>query len=459
MQLFVKHTLRYRAFMHNYFEERRQDTEYRKQEASAVFFEINTNSPIFCLLYPVFFLRGLFMSFFQSIEMLPADPILSLPILFNADPRSQKVNLGIGAYRNGEGQPIILSCVKKAEAFVLEKQRNKEYLPVEGDPTFIAETIKLIYGDQSPLIKSEEVFCAQTIGGSGALRIGAEFLATSGISNGKIYLPQPTWPNHRLIFKKAGLHFESYSYYDSVKHDLDFSGMCAAIRKMPERSIILLHGCCQNPTGIDPTADQWQEICQLIKKQNVIPFIDLAYQGFGQDLEADAAAVRLFVLQGVECFVSNSYAKNLGLYGERVGSLSIVTFQKELSKKVGSQIKQIIRGNYSTPPLHGARIVTTILQSPSLKAEWHQELGMMRERIINMRKSLVAGLVSQKKGKDFSLLKDQKGIFSYSGLNPEQVSQLQKEYGIYMASDGRINVAGLNQHNLEYVVNAILAVS
>lgn len=397
------------------------------------------------------------MSFFSGLEMMPDDPILSLPILFNADSREKKVNLGIGAYRTAEGKPMVLSCVRKAEAALLEAKENKEYLPIEGDRSYIEEALKLIFGKESSRLRNEEIFAIQTVGGSGALRIAGEFLA-QGISNQHIYLSNPSWPNHKQIFSRAGLKIEHYPYYDLSKHCLDLSGFCKRISEMPPRSILLIQASCHNPTGVDPSFVQWQELSALIQKHSIIPFFDLAYQGFGEGIEQDVKAVRYFVEQGHELLVASSYSKNFGLYSERVGLLSIVTHDKENAKCVGSQVKQIIRGNYSNPPSHGARIVATILQSESLKKEWMEEVKRMRERIQNMRQAFAFGLMTRQKMKDFSFIHKQNGIFSYSGLSSDQVMRLRQEYGIYMPLDGRINVAGLNGNNLNDVIEAILAV-
>lgn len=396
------------------------------------------------------------MSFFEPIELMPDDPILSLPIVFGADPRTTKVNLGIGAYKDSEGKSLILTSVRKAEAILLKRNLNKDYLPIEGDRDFITESLKLVFGAASPLITSGTVFGAQTIGGTGALRIGGEFLAQQ-ISK-TIYLSNPTWPNHKAIFNRAGLKIESYPYYDHLHHRLDFPAMYQALNALPSGSIVLLQASCHNPTGMDLAMEQWQEISKLVKKQKIIPFFDFAYQGFAQSIDEDAKGVRYFAEEGHEMLVATSYAKNFGIYGERAGFLAVVSKNKEAANKVGSQIKQIIRGSYSTPPLHSARIVTTILKDPELKKEWLDELDNMRGRVNEMRKALIGELLLRFKDKDFSFLNQQRGLFSFCGLDNGQVHKLREEKGIYMPSNGRMNVAGLNWHNLEYVVNAIVSV-
>jgi aspartate/tyrosine/aromatic aminotransferase len=394
------------------------------------------------------------MTFFNDIPLLPDDPILSLPLLFTADPRSIKVNLGIGSYKTAEGSPLVLSCVKKAESQILQKSLNKEYLPIDGDADFIKWSLSLLFGIASPLLNSEQLYTTQTIGGSGALRIAGEFLAK--LISKTIFLSQPSWSNHKTIFEKAGLNVGSYPYFDLKEHRFDFNGMCEAIKNMPSSSIILLHGCCHNPTGIDPSFEQWKELSDLIKKQHIIPFFDIAYHGFGQDLNQDAKAIRYFAEEGHEMLVAYSFSKNFGLYGERVGFLTLISSANIPS--IRSQIKFLIRGNYSNPPLHGARIVSTILKSPELIVEWEIELKNMRERVNEMRKALVAALLVKGNEKDFSYMHQQIGLFSFAGLTSEQVQKLQQEKAIYMPNNGRINIAGLNTQNLEYVTDALLSV-
>jgi aspartate/tyrosine/aromatic aminotransferase len=395
------------------------------------------------------------MPYFEFIELLPDDPIFNLTNVYAADPRPNKVNLGIGTYKDSEGKPFVLNCVKKAESILLSKNLNKEYLPIEGHPEFIKESLKLVFGPDIQGIAPERFFAAQTVGGTGALRLGGDLFVQE--TSRTIFLPQPSWLNHKSIFTRAGLKIHFYRYYDVTTHRLDFASMCDDIHSMPPGSVILLHACCHNPTGMDPTMDQWKELSSLIQKQNVIPFFDFAYQGFSANLDDDARPVRYFASQGHEMVVSSSNSKNFGLYGERVGTLFAITRGKETTRKLASQLKQCIRGTYSTPPMHGARIVAAILQSETLKTEWMQELKNMRERIKEMRKTLVAGLLAE--GRDWSFLGQQNGFFSYCGLSQDQTDLLQKKYGIYMPVDGRINVGGLNGNNLKYVIEAIVAVT
>ncbi|NGX43269.1 MAG: Aspartate aminotransferase [Chlamydiae bacterium] len=396
------------------------------------------------------------MSFFKSIEMPPEDPILHLSVMFAGDNRSQKVNLGVGAYKNTEGKPQVLSCVRQAEAIILEKHLNKEYLPIQGNSDYISASLKLVFGENSPELASGRIFGAQTLGGTGALRVGGELLAKNQVSE-TIFLSDPTWPNHKPIFARAGMKLDTYPYYDERHRSLNYSGMCESIKRMPAGSTIILQPCCQNPTGLDPSMEQWKEISQLVRQKQLIPFFDFAYQGFDQGVEQDAQVVRYFVQEGHEMLVASSFSKNFGLYGERVGMLSVVCADIDTTARVGGQIKQVIRGNYSMPPLQGQRIVTTILQSPELKKEWEHELANMRDRIKEMRSTLLSGLMA-KGASEFEFLGKQTGMFSYSGLNPDQVHRLQSEHGIYMPGSGRINVAGLNSQNMDYVINSMLAV-
>lgn len=389
--------------------------------------------------------------------MRPDDPIFGLFAAFNADLRPHKVNLSVGVYKNADGGDQVLSCVKSAEAILSAKKLGKEYPPLLGNPLLINEGLKLVFGDDAPCLAAARVAGAQTLGGTGALRIGAEFLTRSGISK-TIYLSDPTWQNHKAIFTSAGMKVDAYSYYDTLNNALNFPALCQAIRQIPPGSVLLLQPCCHNPTGISPTLEQWRELSQLIKHQQVLPFFDFAYQGFDTGIQNDAAAIRLFAAEGHELLVASSFSKNFGLYGERVGTLSILTADETVKNRVSSLLKQIVRGSYSMPPLHGGRIVAEILSTPELKQEWEQELANMRERISEMRKTLVAGLMAGGADGAFDFMTHQAGMFSFCGLNTDQVQRLRQEFGIYMPGNGRINIAGLNGYNMEYVVQSILSV-
>jgi aspartate aminotransferase len=395
------------------------------------------------------------MAFFETIASLPEDPIFGLTKIFNSDPRQQKVNLGVGAYQDFDGRTSVLAAVKEAEELILSKSLSKNYLPIDGNREYNEETVKLAFGSECPRFNAGEIFFTQTIGGCGALRIGADFL-TQEISR-VIFLSDPSWPNHKGIFSRAKLNVDYYRYYDEVNHRVDFDGFCVSLKLMPPGSVILLQACCHNPTGMDLSFEQWQILSELIKKHQLLPFFDFAYQGFGQDIETDAKPIRYFAEQEHEMLVAQSFSKNFGLYGERVGVLSIVTKNSKAAQKIGSAVRQIVRESYSNPPLHGARIVETILKTPSLKNKWLNELQLMRNRIKEMRDALTRGLMD-KSPTDFSFFKNQKGLFSFSGLNKQQVLRLREEKGIYMIDNGRINVAGLTPSNIDYVIQSILSV-
>jgi len=399
------------------------------------------------------------MSHFKCLSLLPDDPILSIPIAFAGDTHPKKVNLGIGVYRDSEGNPLVLVPVAKAEAIVVGQHLNKEYQSIDGNSGLLKETAKLIFGPDSTKIKEGEYYGIQTIGGTCALRLGADLLIAKGTDK-PIYIPDPTWTNHRMIFTKAGLKVETYPYYNSLKYGFDFESMCNAIKLMPEGSTIVLHASCHNPTGIDPSLEQWKVLSELIKKHKIFPFFDVAYQGFGESLNDDVKSVRLFIEQGHELFVAYSFSKNMGLYGERVGAFFAILKNKDTAQKLGSHARQIIRGIYSTPPLFVSRVVAMVLQNPELRKEWEHELGSMRDRIDDMRKGFVAGLLS--KGSDtnthFSTMSRQVGLFSYCGLPQDQTQKLRTDYGIY-APGGRINIAGLNWNNMDYVIDSFIAVT
>lgn len=397
------------------------------------------------------------MSPFKTTEGLQEeDPILSLAVAFREETRPTKVNLGIGAFRTSEGAPYVLPSVLKAETQLLARKLDHEYLPIEGEAAFLKEIMPLLFGKGAAVISAGRLAAVQSIGDTSALRIGAEYLALQGPK--EAFVSEPTWPNHRALFARGGLQVKSYPYFDKAKGTLDFLGMCAAIRKMPSGSIIVLHGCCHNPTGVDPTPEQWRELSTLIRAQRVFPFFDLAYQGFGQGLDEDAWPVRHFAEEGHDLFVAYSCSKNFGLYGERIGALIALCGERETAVKVGRQLKTLVRGSYSTPPLHGARIVATILQTEALHREWEQELTLMRRRIQEMRQEFVNRFEKKNLNRNVDFLRQQHGLFSYGLIQPEQVGPLRKEYGIFLPPNGRMNVAGLTPHNLDYVVEAVCRV-
>lgn len=390
------------------------------------------------------------MSFFDNLKSLPEDPILSLPISFSQDLHPIKVNLGIGAYRNEEGNPFVLDTVKTAEKIIIAANFNKEYLPIEGSAEFHQNCLNLIFEPPHNLL-----FCAQTIGGTSALRIGAEFLCSNLSPN--IFISDPSWPNHKLIFSRVGMNVNSYPYYHEDSHEFNWEETYQAIKTMPPRSIIVLQSSCHNPTGISPTPAQWQELSHLIKKQKVFPFFDVAYQGFGKSLSQDVEPIKQFQNDGHEFLIAHSFSKNLGLYGERCGFLCAVAHNEQTKQKISTHIKQIIRAEFSNPPLHPAHIVNTILGSAQLKQQWLQELNSMKLRIDRMRQEFVARLQS-KIPLDYSFMLKQEGLFSFFGLKAHEIMRLRQDYGIYLLENGRINIAGLNDKNMDYVVDAISTV-
>lgn len=389
---------------------------------------------------------------FEDIEVQPEDPILSIPEHFAMDTNPHKVNLGIGSYRDDQNKPVVLKCVREAEKRVLAQNGHKEYLPIEGLENFRRHSLELVFGKAIANEKKGLIASYQSVGGMSALRTGAEFLTRN--LHTPIYIPDPTWGGHNIVFTYAGFDIFKYPYYDFKTHRLDFSGFYKACEKMAPRSVVLLHACAHNPSGIDPAKEQWRELSYIFKQKELIPFFDFAYQGFKDSLEEDAYPIRLFAEEGHELLVSNSYSKNFGLYGERAGMLSILAKSEKEIERIEAAVKRIIRATYSNPPLHGARIVSEILQDSELKKMWTQELTAMRKRINGMRYEFMQRLIQADLPIDFHFLNNQKGFFSFCGLDLQQVRRLRNEFGIHMPENGRINVAGLNSVNIEYVTNA-----
>ena len=394
------------------------------------------------------------MSLFSAVELAPRDPILGLNEAFNADTRSTKVNLGVGVYFTDEGKIPVLRAVQEAEKARLATVAPRGYLPIEGIAAYDQAVQKLLFGADSQLIAEGRVVTAQALGGTGALKIGADFLKRL-YPNAKVAISDPSWENHRALFESAGFEVVNYAYYDAPSHGLNFAGMMDSLNSYAPNTIVVLHACCHNPTGVDMTTEQWKQVVEVIKAKNLIPFLDMAYQGFADGIQQDGLAVQLFAESGLPFFVSSSFSKSFSLYGERVGALSIVTTSKDEATRVLSQVKRVIRTNYSNPPTHGGTVVATVLNSPELRAMWEQELGEMRDRIKSMRNALVDKLAAKGVKTDFSFVKAQRGMFSYSGLTSAQVDRLRTEHGIYAVSTGRICVAALNTHNIDAVVNAI----
>ncbi|VFB20196.1 amino acid aminotransferase [Pseudomonas fragi] len=397
------------------------------------------------------------MSLFSAVEMAPRDPILGLNEAFNADTRTSKVNLGVGVYCNEEGRIPLLRAVVEAETIRVAQHASRGYLPIDGIAAYDQAVQKLLFGAESPLLAAGRVITTQAVGGTGALKVGADFLKQ--LQPGAVVaISDPSWENHRALFEAAGFPVQNYRYYDAASHDVNRSGMLEDLNALPAGSIVVLHACCHNPTGVDLTPADWQNVLDVVKAKGLIPFLDMAYQGFGDGIDEDAAAVRLFAGSGLSFFVSSSFSKSFSLYGERVGALSIITESKEESARVLSQVKRVIRTNYSNPPTHGATIAAAVLNSPELRAMWEDELAEMRLRIRGMRLQMVELLSKKAPGHDFSFVARQRGMFSYSGLTVEQVTRLRTEFGIYALDTGRICVASLNQRNIEAVTDAIVQV-
>lgn len=397
------------------------------------------------------------MSLFSAVEMAPRDPILGLNEAFNADPRPTKVNLGVGVYTTEEGRIPLLRAVAEAETILTAAHAPRGYLPIEGIAAYDKAVQAMLFGQDCALIQQDRVITTQALGGTGALKVGADFLKRL-LPDAAVAISDPSWENHRALFEAAGFPVRNYRYYDAFSNGVNRGGLFEDLKNLPARSIVVLHACCHNPTGVDLSMEDWQAILDIVREREHVPFLDIAYQGFGDGIEEDAAAVRLFAESGLTFFVSSSFSKSFSLYGERVGALSIVTGTPEETPRVLSQVKRVIRTNYSNPPTHGASVVATVLNSPKLRAMWEAELGEMRERIRSMRLAMVEQLSALNCKRDFSFVAQQRGMFSYSGLTTEQVERLRSEFGIYAVGTGRICVAALNQRNLPAVTQAIAAV-
>ncbi len=392
--------------------------------------------------------------FFEKIVAAPADPILGLTEEFKNDPRTDKINLGVGIYKTNDGVTPILKCVKKAEEIILKEETTKSYLPIVGTPEYGKLVRELVFGKDSEVIASDRARTTQAPGGTGALRIGADFLKQQSVT-AKIWISDPTWANHFQVFGKAGLETAKYRYYDKNTRALDFEGMKEDLKNAKAGDAVLIHACCHNPSGMDPNAAQWEELAKLVADLGLLPFFDFAYQGFGNGIEEDAFGIRTFLKYNKEILVASSFSKNFGLYNERIGALTVVSADKETADRVFSQVKIAVRANISNPPAHGAKIVTTVLSCPELRAQWEQEVAEMRDRIKEMRELFVSKLAALGSSVDFGFINTQYGMFSFSGLSPEQVATLKKDYGIYMVGNGRISVAGITTSNIDALCKAI----
>jgi aromatic-amino-acid transaminase len=396
-------------------------------------------------------------SLFSRVEMAPRDPILGLNEQFAADPNPNKVNLGIGVYTDAEGKLPLLACVKAAEAQLAQAPKPRGYLPIDGIAAYDKAVQALVFGADSEAVTSGRVATVQALGGTGGLKVGADFLKRLN-PNAPVLISDPSWENHRALFEAAGFTVGTYPYYDAAQRGIALDAMLAALGAAAAGTIVVLHACCHNPTGYDLSPAQWEQVIATLKVRGLVPFLDMAYQGFGEGIVEDGAVIRQFLASGMDFFVATSFSKSFSLYGERVGALSVVCASKEEAARVLSQLKRVIRTNYSNPPTHGAQIVATVLASPELRAQWEQELAGMRDRIRAMRAALVDKLTAAGVKGDLSYITRQKGMFSYSGLSPAQMERLRTEFGIYGVSTGRICVAAINLHNIDYVAKAIATV-
>jgi aromatic-amino-acid transaminase len=397
------------------------------------------------------------MSMFTAVEMAPRDPILGLNEQYNADTNPNKVNLGVGVYFDDNGKLPLLQCVQAAEKTMMATPTARGYLPIDGIVAYDAAVKGLVFGADSEPVTSGRVATVQGIGGTGGLKIGADFLKRLN-PNATVLISDPSWENHRALFTNAGFKVDTYAYYDAEKRGVNFEGMLASLNAAPAGTVVVLHACCHNPTGYDITAAQWDQVVAVVKAKNLTAFLDMAYQGFGHGIAEDGAVIQKFVAAGLNFFVSTSFSKSFSLYGERVGALSVLCADKEECSRVLSQLKIVIRTNYSNPPIHGGAVVAAVLNNPELRALWEKELGEMRVRIKAMRQTLVDGLKAAGVKQDMSFITTQIGMFSYSGLSKDQMVRLRSEFGVYGTDTGRMCVAALNSKNIDYVCQAIAKV-
>jgi aromatic-amino-acid transaminase len=394
---------------------------------------------------------------FTAIPLAPKDPILGVTEQFVADPRPDKVNLGVGVYQDHQGKLPLLEAVQRAEEALASRHGARGYLPIDGIAAYNRAVQRMLFGEASPLLAEGRLLTVQGLGGTGALRVGAELLRRF-LADRSVYISDPSWENHRALFEAAGFPVKTYAYYEPSSHAVRFDDMLKDLREAPGGSVFVLHACCHNPTGVDLTAEQWREVLAVMVDKGHVPFLDFAYQGFGDGIDADAFAVRLFAGGPLPCLVASSFSKSFSLYGERVGALSMVLPTQDEAQRVLSQLKRVVRANYSNPPTHGGAVVSSILGTPELRSLWEEELAGMRARIKQMRQALVSQLGAAGVKKDFSFVARQRGMFSYSGLTSDQVDRLREEHAIYAVSSGRICVAALNEGNVERVAKAIAAV-
>jgi aromatic-amino-acid transaminase len=397
------------------------------------------------------------MSLFSAVEMAPRDPILGLNEQFAADSNPNKVNLGVGVYFDENGKLPLLQCVQAAEKAMMDKPSARGYLPIDGIAAYDNAVKGLVFGADSEPVRSGRVATVQALGGTGGLKIGADFLKRLN-PNAKVLISDPSWENHRALFTQAGFEVGTYTYYDAAKRGVDFDGMLASLQAAAPGTIAVLHACCHNPTGYDITPAQWDRVIEVVKARGLTPFLDMAYQGFGHGIAEDGAVINKFVAAGLVFFVSTSFSKSFSLYGERVGALSVLCADKAEADRVLSQLKIMVRTNYSNPPIHGGAVVAAVLTNPELRALWEKELGEMRVRIKAMRQQLVDGLKAAGVKQDMGFITDQIGMFSYSGLTKDQMVRLRSEFGVYGTDTGRMCVAALNGKNIGHVCRSIAAV-
>lgn len=391
---------------------------------------------------------------FETIEMAPRDAILGLTEAYKTDPNPNKINLGVGVYKDPAGKTPVLQSVKLAEARIYQDEVTKSYLPIDGSPAYAAATQELLFGPEHEIVSQQRAVTAQSPGGTGALRVAGDFIKRM-YPEAAVWLSEPTWPNHPNVFASAGLRTATYPYFDAEENGVAFDEMLAAIREIPAGDVLLLHGCCHNPTGVDLSAEQWQQVADVVAERGILPLIDFAYQGFAAGLRQDATGPLVMAQSSPEMLIASSYSKNFGLYNERVGALTLVAKDKDAAQSALSHIKRCIRTNYSNPPAHGATIVQTVLTDSDLRTLWENEVKEMRDRINTMRHLFVETLNQKGVARDFSFIAQQRGMFSFSGLTPEQVVGLRDNYAIYIVGSGRINVAGMTEKNMDYLCEAI----
>ncbi len=397
------------------------------------------------------------MSLFSAVEMAPRDPILGLNEQFAADTNPNKVNLGVGVYYDDAGKLPLLKCVQAAEAQIMGTPKARGYLPIDGIAAYDGAVKGLVFGSDGDVVTSDRVATIQAIGGTGGLKVGADFLRRMGTSK-QVLISDPSWENHRALFTAAGFDVDTYPYYDAANRGINFDGMLARLNSAEAGTIVVLHACCHNPTGYDIDPIQWDQVVASVKARNLTAFLDMAYQGFGFGIQEDGAVIQKFVDAGLSFLVSTSFSKSFSLYGERVGALSVLCESKDEAAKVLSQLKIAIRTNYSNPPIHGGSVVATVLGTPELRAQWEQELAEMRDRIKVMRQTLVDGLKAAGVQADMSFITKQIGMFSYSGLTKDQMVRLRNEFGVYGTDTGRMCVAAMNSQNIDYICKAVAAV-